>query len=443
MPHNKLISTSRVTWMQFNLLRIKACLICLVFFTSFSALSQNIIYMIGDGMGPNYLTAYRYWLQKNPNKQIDQTIFDELWTGMAKTHPDDNTFITDSASAATALNTQVKSYNGAISVTADQTPLTTILEKSKKLNYTNAIVVTSQITHATPAAFYAHQELRKQYPQIADQIVDNKINNQPILDLMLGGGIKDLIRDDRNILAELQQLGYQTQADYAKLDQLNKLPAAGIYFDKGFPSAIDEYPNRLADMTEKALSLLASTNKFFLMVESSQIDWCGHSNDIACALAEMNDFAKAIKIAKHYVDTHPDTQLVITADHETGGLSIGSDGVYKWQTQYIDQTKSSIRVASKALFSAKSLAKTWSKYFQFELEETNLQALTKLQKAGDEKQFKQKLTQYINEKSFTGWTSGGHTAADVPILSYGKHSQLFSGFMDNTEIAKKLDSLLR
>ncbi len=131
-------------------------------------------------------------------------------------------------------------------------------------------------------------------------------------------------------MQEFKQAGFSYADNWQDLSKLEKLPAMALLAQVGFPSALDNpQPRPLATMTEKALQLLSPQPEgFVMMIEGSQIDWCGHANDIACAMAEMDDFANAIKVAKAYVDSHPDTILVITADHETGGLSLGAEGDY-------------------------------------------------------------------------------------------------------------------
>ncbi|MER2493629.1 alkaline phosphatase [Catenovulum sediminis] len=407
--------------------------------------SKNIIYMIGDGMGANYLTAYRYWIAQQPNHTINSTILDKLWVGNAMTYPDDDTFVTDSAAGATALATTTKTYNGAIAVDHQHQPLHTLLIEAKKRNKSTALLATSDITHATPASFYAHQKQRNEYNQIADQLYDNQWQNKPLADLVLAGGLTYLKRQDRNLLQEFTRLGYQLETDFNKLQNLNKLPALGVFHDKGFDYALDSQQNRLALMTRHALNLLANPttkqNGFFMLIEASQIDWCGHANDIACALAEMHDFARAIEIAHQFVLSNPDTLLVVTADHETGGLSIGADGEYNWNPQVLNNVRHSLPILGKKLASSESPINTWYALTQIELSEEARAELTSIQ-SGEQNKYVNFARKVINQYSLTGWTSGGHTAADVPVLAAGADARLFYGFQDNTQIAEKLFYLL-
>ena len=305
------------------------------------AAPKNIIYMIGDGMGPSYVAAYRYYQHDPATAVVANTVYDDLLTGMASTYPDDDTLVTDSAASATALATGFKSYNGAISVNRQHIPIGTMMQLAKRLGKANGIVASSQVNHATPASFLAHNQSRRNMNEIADMYLDYRIDGKPVADLIIGGGTKYFVREDRNLIAGFTELGYQYTDDYKQLDSLTRLPAIALLAETALPAVLNSgFDSMLGPLTEKALQLLSTADKgFVLMVEGSQIDWCGHDNDIACAMAEMHDFAAAIKVAKAYVDANPDTLLIITADHETGGLSLGANGVYEWRTEVIKQVK--------------------------------------------------------------------------------------------------------
>ncbi|CCQ10631.1 Alkaline phosphatase [Pseudoalteromonas luteoviolacea B = ATCC 29581] len=406
---------------------------------SATAAPKNIIYMIGDGMGPAYTTAYRYYLDDPKTKVVDPTVFDALLKGMAHTYPDDDTVVTDSAAGATALATGTKSYNGAIAVDSHKKPLTTMLELAKAHGKTTALVATSQINHATPASFAAHNESRRNYDEIANDYIDNKINGKLAVDLLLGGGTRYFIREDRNLVTEFKSAGYQYIQEFEKLDSLNGLPAIGLFADIAFPYAIDSNSERLGKMTEKSLKLLDKQNEngFFVMIEGSQIDWCGHSNDIACAMHEMVDFANAIKVAKQYVDANPDTLLVITADHSTGGLTLGANGEYKWLADKVKQVHASTDTITKALVSAKDLSTSWSNFVDFPLSEEQINTLESAKKSS-EQALNKAIKRILNDTTYSGWTTSGHTAVDVQIFAHGNGANEFIGSHNNTAIADKL-----
>lgn len=400
---------------------------------------KNIIYMIGDGMGPAYTTAYRYYNDDIKTKKIEKTVFDTILTGTARTYPDDDTYVTDSAASATALSSGIKSYNGAIAVDSNKKPVKTMLEIAKEKEMLTALVVTSQINHATPASFTAHNESRRNYDQIANDYIDNKINGQLPVDLLFGGGTDYFIREDRNLVNEFIDYNYQYIDKLSDIEKITQLPALGLFDSIGLPFTIDSAKNHLEIMTKKALNLVnkQSKNGFFMMIEGSQIDWCGHNNDITCAMAEMHDFANAIEIAKQYVDNNPDTILVVTANHSTGGLTIGANDIYKWEAQVVKGFKLSAMKLSQNLFKKQNLIQEWNKHSNISLSTVELESL-KTAKNIDEASLFIAVKEIINTRSYTGWTTNGHTAIDVQVFSYGKGSNHFTGNLNNTDIAKQL-----
>jgi alkaline phosphatase len=421
---------------------------------------KNIIFMIGDGMGVAQTSAYRYF-QDDPNTaDVETTIFDQLLVGTAATYPADKTVVTDSAASATALSTGVKTYNGAIGVDVNKKPLKTILEVAKHQGKGTAIVSSSQINHATPASFMAHNEYRRNYDQIADSYVDERINGKVKADLMLGGGTDYFIREDRNLIEELNTQGFSYIDQLEQLHSLKKLPAIGLFAPTGLPFAIDNkaMPNRVTAMTETALRLMSekfSDEGFFMMIEGSQIDWCAHANDIACAMAEMKDFASAVQLAHEFTQQNSDTLLVITADHATGGLSVGGLDIYEWRTEVVAQINSSVEVMlpefiqlSNEQASDQQIQALWSKHVDFELTSSHLtllkEAFKKAAKSGGkwpemtQKVIGESLLAILNDATKTGWTTKGHNADDVQVFAAGKGATLFAGFQNNIDIGKKL-----
>jgi alkaline phosphatase len=406
----------------------------------------NIILMIGDGMGVAHTTAYRYYISGASDGVIKETVFDSLFTGMSKTYPLDNTVVTDSAAGATALATGIKTYNGAISVDMDRKPLTTVLEAARLNGWKTGVVSTVQVTHATPASFISHNESRLNYNAIADSYLDDLINNQPKFDLLLGGGREHFIRKDRNLVNELRELSFSYIDDLNQLDTLKSLPVLGLFSPLEMPYVIDDIDNqdeRLARMTETSLSLLSqSETPFFLMIEGGKIDWCSHQKDIACAMHEMNDFAKAVEQAALFVEQNPQTLLVITADHTTGGLSVGGWDNKKWLRANINHIHTSIQRFTDLLFVQKlskdSLHTFWQRYFDFNLTEMQLSKLYKARQTGARGIVEQQLRTLLNQYTNTGWTSLNHSADDVQIFATGRGHEHFYGLLENTEIGNML-----
>ena len=441
----------------------------------------NIILMIGDGMGPAYTTAYRYFQNSSGTSKFDRTIFDATLVGTASTYPDDiDGAVTDSAAAATAIASGVKTYNGAIGVDKDKNPLKTLLDLAKENGYRTAIVATSSITHATPASFVAHVDSRLKNFEIANQYVDEQFAGKPKVDLLMGGGRKYFRRDDRNLLDEFKAAGYSIADNMQELQSLTSLPEIALVNENSLPFALDSQDvTRLATMTQKALTLLGE-GPFFLLVEASQIDWCGHANDIVCAMAEMHDFARTIEQTVHFVDSRPNTLMVVTADHSTGGLSLGANQKDRWSPDVIRKVSaSSMKIVQRQVEKGESWESEWGSItgislaqkerdrFQIiflQLDDLNSSTVGDKQE-GFRISFEQLMEctelaavpggscslllalhalsiEAINDRSYTGWTTRGHTAIDVQVFSYGKNAQQFQGSMDNTDIAKKLSRVI-
>lgn len=402
--------------------------------------AKNIIMVVGDGMGPAYTTGYRYYMDNTDTAMVETTIFDQLLVGMASTYPvNTQGYITDSAAAATALATAHKTYNGAISVNTDKQPLLSLMEQAKKLGKKTGLAVTSQINHATPAAYFSHNPSRENYDAIADSYFDQKINGGFKADLMLGGGKKFFIRSDRNLVKEFKQQGYQYIDDFSQLSSLNKQqPVLGLFADIGLPWALDSQDNnRLLIMAQTAVAHLDNEQGFVLLIEASQIDWAGHNNDIAAAMAEMHDLANTLTWLKGYVEGREDTLLVATADHSTGGLTLAANDDYRWQPEILTTMKASPKSIAERLAQHK-LAVNQEQLTDLLGFELNKQEQQLLAYGKGQKEIYQRLKQVIDQRTNTGWTTGGHTGVDVQVFSTGVGAHVFSGHQTNTDIASKL-----
>lgn len=400
---------------------------------------KNIIMVVGDGMGPAYTTAYRLFSDDPTTPNVENTVFDRHLVGMASTHPHEvSGYVTDSAASATALATGHKTYNGAIGVDHEKNHVGSVLELAKKRGKQTGVVVTSQINHATPAGYAAHNEHRKNYNEIADSYFDNRLKGKFTLDVMLGGGTKYFIREDRNLVQEFKEQGYQY---IDKLEDLPNLtlgkPTIGLFGETGLKAALDATPERLTNMVKAGIKQLEHENGYFLLVEASQIDWCGHANDIACAMGEMNEMSNTLTYLESYVKQNPDTLVVVTADHSTGGLTLAADGDYRWTPDSIKALKASPREIAKQLTTATDLKTTASDLLGIELTEDEVKTLADVE-AKDEQQLEAALKYILDKRTNTGWTTGGHTAVDVQVFAMGKGKSRFHGYQDNTEIATKL-----
>ena len=444
--------------------------------TAPGSLPRNIIMVIGDGMGPAYTSAYRYFSDNPDTSEIEETVFDRHLVGSSSTYPARvSGYITDSAASATALATGVKTYNNAVGIDVSKKEVQTVLEWAKLQGKKTGVVVTSQINHATPASYLAHNEHRYNYNEIADSYIDNGIK----ADLYFGGGWKYFIRDDRNLVNEFKQAGFHYIDDYAGLSNIPpEKPVLGLFANSGLPWALDDVNNnQLTTMTKAALTKLESEQGFFLLVEGSKVDWAGHSNDIAAAMAEMDDLAKTVEYLETYVAKHPDTLVVITADHSTGGLALGkwtgySDkkvkSKYLWQPQFIRKMNMSPEAISKKIASEVLSIDEISALLTFDItpEEYTLLNNAKLESKIAESNYNKlprsartlkyppkgytlilkSIKKIIDKKTNTGWgsisSSASHNPVDVQVFSFGSKSDIFRGFQDNTDIAKKIFTLL-
>jgi|GEM_PF-37345 len=406
--------------------------------------AKNIIMVIGDGMGPAYTTGYRYYMDNKTTPVVETTIFDELLTGMVSTYPvNSQGYVTDSAAAATALSTGHKTYNGAIGVDANKKPLLTIMERAKQLGKKTGLVVTSQINHATPAAYFSHNESRKKYNEIADSYFDNKINGQFTADFLMGGGTEYFNRPDRNLVSEFKDAGFQYIDDLAKLPTLNKQqPVLGLLAEVGLPWTLDDKShNHLLAMTQSAVQHLENKNGYVLLVEASQIDWAGHNNDIAAAMGEMHDLAQTLTWLKNYTESSNDTLLVATADHSTGGLTLGANGDYRWQPNilknlHLSPKSIAAKLAQETLpLSANQLSDSLG--FMVSVQQANLFIECK-----DEKAIYKQLKLLLDDKTNTGWTSNVHTGIDVQVFATGIGAKAFNRHQTNTDIATQLFTVL-
>ncbi|WP_440876692.1 alkaline phosphatase [Thalassotalea sp. PLHSN55] len=423
---------------------------------------KNIIMIVADGMGPAYTTAYRYYRDNPETDTVEATIFDRYLVGMSSTYPDKvSGVVTDSAASATALASGVKTYNGAIGLDVNKQPVETVLEWAKKQGKKTGVVVTSQVNHATPASYLSHNESRQNYNAIADSYLDDGIK----ADVILGGGWQYFIRDDRNLVAEFKQQGFHYVDNYDALTELPNKPLLGLFADKGLPWALDDTnPNRLSVLTQSATQLLENPQGYFMLVEASQIDWGGHVNDVAAAMTEMDDLAATLEYLSSYVEQNPDTLVVLTADHSTGGFTIGANGKYAWQPEVLHKLTMSPQTIAKQLLEIDITLKEANKLLSFELTKKELMSLQQAKYEANEalqryfslslaeqklkkepkatKYMHKAVTQLIDVRTNTGWTSSGHTGIDVPVFAFGPKSELFNGKLDNTDIAKTIFRLL-
>jgi alkaline phosphatase len=408
---------------------------------------KNVIFLIGDGMGVSYTTAYRSMKDDPATKLIEETAFDPHLVGQQMTHPEDpDQNITDSASSATAMAAGIKTYNNAIAVDNDESEVKTVLEAAKEKGKATGLVATSEITHATPASFGAHDISRKNMNAIADDYYDELINGEHKVDVLLGGGTSLFDRTDRDLTEEFQNDGYGYVTNKQELLGNEDAQVLGLFAPAGMPKMIDREDSApsLEEMTKSAIDRLKQDKDgFFLMVEGSQIDWAGHDNDIVGAMSEMEDFEKAYAAAIEFAKKDKHTLVIATADHSTGGFSIGADGIYNWFGEPIAAAKRTPDFMASKIAEGAEVEEILSQYIDLELTDEEISAVKVAAETENYGSIDNAIEEIFNKRSYTGWTTGGHTGEDVPVYAYGPSSEKFAGNLDNTDHAKIIFDLLK
>lgn len=276
------------------------------------ATPKNIIILIGDGMGVSQI--YAGMTVNHGTLALEQ--FKHI--GFVKTYSSDS-YITDSAASGTALSSGKKTRNGMIGMDPDSVALKSVLEIAEENGLASGLISTSAITHATPASFISHQANRNMYEEIAADFLKTDI------DLFIGGGRDHFIKrkDGRDLTKDLEDNGYEVLFGMDKIKEVTEGKLAGFTADGHNPRYSEGRGDMLPDATSVALEILKKNEKgFFLMVEGSQIDWGGHANSTDYIVEEVIDFDNAVAEALEFAKADGNTLVVVTADHETGGMGL-------------------------------------------------------------------------------------------------------------------------
>lgn len=363
---------------------------------------KNVIYLIGDGMGFGAVTTLLL-------TEDEPTGFEEAPViGLSETCSANN-YVTDSAAGGAALATGTRTNNGYVGADPDGNQLTSVLRKAQTYGMKTGIVVNTTLTEATPGAFYAGVTSRKMVFDIAKQFTESEV------DVAIGGGLDHFIArpDSLDLTATLIEKGYDVYLNWETVLNTESDKFVGILplYDlhrreenNGTASAaegqevclaaqmaaINEDINAthlseptvyLEKATVKALDVLSRNNKdgFFLMIESAIIDGYGHNNDGEGMIVEMQEFGRTLRAMIDYVNNHPETLLVVTADHETGGTGVYYNG-------HTPANEGPLRLK---------------------------------------------------------FSTSGHTGTVVPVFAYGAGAENFAGVMKNIDIPEKIDALIR
>lgn len=437
--------------------------------------AKYVFYFIGDGMGVNQVNGTEMYLAELEGRiGIKPLLFTTFpVAGMATTFSATNS-VTDSSAAGTALSTGEKTYNGAIGMDDNKNVLQTVAEKAKKAGRKVGVTTSVSVDHATPAAFYAHQPNRSMYYEIALDLP------KAGFDFYAGGGfLKPTTTADKkeapSIFPIFEENGYtiargldEYKSKAAKADKMILIQKEGAE-PSCLPYAIDrkEGDLTLAEITESAISFLTKGKDkgFFLMVEGGKIDWACHSNDPATTFNEVVDMDNAVRVAYEFYKKHPkETLIVITADHETGGLGLGT-AKYELQLKSLVNQKESQEVLSRSITDLrkmnrpvsweevksllaekmgfwKELPLTWEqeKMLRDEYEESFVKKHVVFEQSlySKTEPLAAAARKVMSRIAMVGWTSGNHTAGYVPVYAIGAGSNLFMGKMDNTEIPKRI-----
>lgn len=434
--------------------------------------AKYVFYFIGDGMGVNQVIGTEMYLAELEGrigtKSLSFTSFPVR--NYVTTYSGTNA-VTCSAAAGTALATGTKTQNGRIGMRQDSGVLYSVAWRAKQAGKAVGVSTSVAINHATPAVFYAHQPDRQMYYEIGTDAA------KAGFDFYGGAGWKQVFSPHDSSAIDLYSL--LRDSGYMIIDHRQDFQALSAHAGKvvyvqpedcvnpsSLPTAIDQREGdlTLADITGKAIQFLSARNEdgFFLMVEGGIIDWLCHANDGAAAFREVVDFSEVIQVALDFYKAHPDeTLIIVTADHETGGLALGN-GPYELNLKLLANQKSSIIGLTQKL---KQLKKNKGKNLTYpdlrELfrQECGFGATVKL--SPEEKQLLESeyiktirsnssqlvrsehalvdplaalAVEILNRKAMIRWASGGHSAGAVPVYAIGVGAEKFSGISDNTEI---------
>lgn len=404
---------------------------------------KNVIYFIGDGMGFNHVYLASVLEGKPLNMMKAQHV------GIVKTFSA-NTWVTDSAAAGTALASGFKTNNGMIGMLPNGEVVPSIAEVLKSYGVKVGIVVTCRITHATPAAFYGHVPDRDMENELAEQLINSGF------DVIMGGGMRHFIpasmkgssrKDEKDLIALAKERGYTVITKKSEMTQVESGKLLALFASSHLAPASERAGEQpmLYEMVEKALELLSKDGEpFFLMVEGSQIDWEAHGNDPYGVWKEVVEFDRAVGVALEFAKRNPDTLIIVTADHETGGLST-STGTYMLEVEKLRNFKANTDwfLARYNIEEKEKFIAGVKEFYGIEMSEEEYQQLLNIKRtAKTSYDLPNAFGRYISSEVLLGWTTFDHTGNPVPLFAFGPGAEQFTGWLDNTDVPRIIARLM-
>ena len=407
---------------------------------------KYIFYFIGDGMGPSHVLGTELYLGElqgvigRPQK-LCFTQFPE--NAFVTTYSATNG-VTDSAASGTALSTGHKTYNAAIGVGRDTVEVYSVAADLADKGMAIGVATTVPINHATPSAFYAHNMSRHNYDEIAPWMLEAGY------DFYAGGDVKGYDETRKNVYDKAKEQGYAIARGYndylAKAEGAERIMLYQEDVATELPYAINrtEKDLTLAQITAAGIDFLEEKSKkgFFMMIEGGKIDYAAHNDDGATVFQEVLDFDAAVAVAYEFYKKHKDeTLIIVTADHETGGLVLGYRGDYTLNLKALSSQKVSVERMIEILQAEKET--TWERLEQ--LVKENIGVGIRNKKANGERvtvdydlarEIAYNAVYDLNRSAALSWASGNHSGTFVPLFAIGEDADEFHGVIDNTDIPK-------